>query len=108
METNRYLRSVILVLGFTTLILSSSRAQSVGDALRFSSVGFGVGSRAQSMGGAYIGVADDYSASFWNPAGLAQMRRLEFTGGIIRYQLFEQRLFFWYVRNVDEQQHGFG
>lgn len=34
------------------------------------------------MGGAFIGVADDYSASFWNPAGLAQLRRLEFTGGI--------------------------
>jgi long-subunit fatty acid transport protein len=37
----------------------------------------GIGTRALGMGGAYLGVADDYSASFWNPAGLAQIRRLE-------------------------------
>ena len=46
------------------------------------------------MGGAYIGVADDYSASFWNPAGLAQMRRLEFTGGIINSNYSNNASFF--------------
>jgi long-subunit fatty acid transport protein len=40
-------------------------------------VELGIGSRALGMGGAYIGIADDYSASFWNPAGLSQIRRLE-------------------------------
>ena len=30
-----------------------------------------VGTRAQGMGGAFVGVADDASAVFWNPAGLA-------------------------------------
>lgn len=34
----------------------------------------GVGSRAISMGGAYVGLADDYSAVFWNPAGLTQIK----------------------------------
>ncbi len=34
----------------------------------------GVGSKAIAMGGAFIGQADDYSAIFWNPAGLAQMK----------------------------------
>jgi len=33
----------------------------------------GMGARAISMGGAFIAVADDYSAVFWNPAGLTQM-----------------------------------
>ncbi len=33
-----------------------------------------IGSRAASMGGAYIGLADDYSAIFWNPAGLTQLK----------------------------------
>jgi len=33
-----------------------------------------IGSRAASMGGAYIGLADDYSAVFWNPAGLTQLK----------------------------------
>ena len=34
----------------------------------------GVGSKAIAMGGAFIGMADDYSAIFWNPAGLTQMK----------------------------------
>ena len=33
----------------------------------------GVGVRAMGMGGAYVGVADDFTAVFWNPAGLAQI-----------------------------------
>jgi len=34
----------------------------------------GVGSRALSMGGAFVGLADDWSAAFWNPAGLARLQ----------------------------------
>ncbi len=37
----------------------------------------GVGGRALSMGSAYIAIADDYSATMWNPAGLTQLRRME-------------------------------
>ena len=41
-----------------------------------------LGSRALSMGGAFVGLADDYSAIFWNPAGMAQFdkRTLGFYG----------------------------
>jgi long-chain fatty acid transport protein len=35
----------------------------------------GMGSKAIAMGGAFIGQADDYSAVFWNPAGLSQMKK---------------------------------
>src|SRR3990170_2822395 len=31
----------------------------------------GVGPRAEGMGGAFVAVADDASAVYWNPAGLA-------------------------------------
>lgn len=31
-----------------------------------------LGTRAQGMGGAFVGVADDASAVYWNPAGLAK------------------------------------
>jgi long-chain fatty acid transport protein len=34
----------------------------------------GVGSKSISMGGAFIGLADDFSAAYWNPAGLVQMK----------------------------------
>ena len=33
----------------------------------------GLGARAVTMGGAFVGLADDYSAIFWNPAGLGFM-----------------------------------
>src|SRR5437016_1140920 len=37
----------------------------------------GVGAKALSMGGAYVGLADDWTATFWNPAGLGQIKRTE-------------------------------
>jgi len=37
----------------------------------------GAGGRALAMGGAYVAVADDASAAFWNPGGLALLSRLE-------------------------------
>ncbi len=37
----------------------------------------GAGARAEGMGGAFIGVADDATALSWNPAGLTQLERPE-------------------------------
>jgi long-subunit fatty acid transport protein len=37
----------------------------------------GAGARAEALGGAFIGVADDATAIFWNPAGLTQLERPE-------------------------------
>jgi long-chain fatty acid transport protein len=39
----------------------------------------GVGARAISMGGAFRGLADDYTAVYWNPAGLAFIKDNQFT-----------------------------
>lgn len=39
---------------------------------------FGVSTRAQSMGGAFVAVADDAAAVFYNPAGLTQIKGLGF------------------------------
>jgi hypothetical protein len=33
----------------------------------------GVGARAAAMGGAFVGVADDATAMFWNAAGIARI-----------------------------------
>lgn len=38
-----------------------------------------VGARPHGMGGAFIGVADDINAVYWNPAGLVQLEGSEFT-----------------------------
>ncbi len=37
----------------------------------------GTGARARGMGGAFIGVADDATAVGWNPAGIAQLDKME-------------------------------
>ncbi len=38
----------------------------------------GVGARALGMGGAFSGIADDPSAAYWNPSGLAQIHNFQF------------------------------
>ena len=38
---------------------------------------FGVGARSMGMGGASLGLADDFTALYWNPAGLAQIQKYE-------------------------------
>ncbi len=40
---------------------------------------FGVGSRATALGGAFTAVADDFSAVWYNPAGIAQIDRAALT-----------------------------
>lgn len=38
----------------------------------------GVGTRAIGMGGAFTAIADDASAPYWNPAGLAKVKKFQF------------------------------
>jgi long-subunit fatty acid transport protein len=64
----------------------NASAQNELDAIRFSQQGLGIGARALGMGGAYTGIANDYSAIFYNPAGLGQIKRLEFNLGFDFYQ----------------------
>lgn len=42
----------------------------------------GTGGRALALGGAYRALSDDLSALYWNPAGLAHVRRIEIALGI--------------------------
>ena len=37
----------------------------------------GVGARAQSMGGAFVSLADDATAMYWNPAGIGRISGFE-------------------------------
>jgi long-chain fatty acid transport protein len=43
----------------------------------------GVGSKAINMGGAFRGLADDWSAAYWNPAGLTQLEESEVTAMLV-------------------------
>ena len=48
------------------------------DELNGSDFGMGIGARAIGLGGAFVSIADDASATFWNPAGLANMKSNQF------------------------------
>lgn len=39
-------------------------------------LGIGVGARAEALGGAFVAIADDPSALYWNPAGITQIRSI--------------------------------
>ncbi len=68
-----------LSLGLAILLLSTGGLLANGLNLN------GFGARAASMGGAFVGLADDYTAVFWNPAGLALMKTATFglTGDLL-------------------------
>jgi hypothetical protein len=46
---------------------------------KFTNFNLGFGARALGMGGAFISIADDSTASSWNPAGIAQLIKPEFS-----------------------------
>jgi long-subunit fatty acid transport protein len=75
-----------LMIAAAVLLMTSAPAgvfaQIPEDALRLGTPGIGVGARAIGMGGAYTGVASDFSALYWNPAGLAQAVHGEFSVGL--------------------------
>lgn len=53
----------------------------------------GIGARALGMGGAHLAVAEDISALYWNPAGLARIRRIELAGGLFHERINNRSTF---------------
>src|ERR1039458_8457352 len=56
--------------------------QTITDALRLGYSGIGSSARALGMGNSYIGLSDDASAGFFNPAGFGLLKKMEFSGGL--------------------------
>ncbi len=56
-----------------TILSSAFLDQGQPDATAASFLKIGIGARAEGMGGAFVGLADDPSAVYWNPAGLSQL-----------------------------------
>lgn len=68
---------LIFMVVLAALVLLAEGAVAGGYALS------GVGSRAIGMGGAFRGLADDWSAAYWNPAGLTQLEESEFNAMLV-------------------------
>lgn len=74
-----FIRIIISLLLIASINLFS---QNYNDAIRVGFPGLGNNARALGMGNSYIALSDDGSASFFNPAGLGLVKRLEFMGGL--------------------------
>lgn len=64
------------------MIATPVRAQDGGSRSVFAN---GTGSRALSMGGAFVAVADDASGLLWNPGGIGRATRFQFEAGQASY-----------------------
>ncbi|KPL18580.1 MAG: hypothetical protein AMJ92_07385 [candidate division Zixibacteria bacterium SM23_81] len=84
--------SVIIVLHVVCLGLVS-RPASADEAIQLTD-NFGLGARAMGMGGSAIAVSEDISALYWNPAGLAQVRRIEFSGSLSHQRYTSKTTYF--------------
>ncbi len=74
-------RSIALLLFSGLLMTAPAQDKVISEELFNMGTELGVGARAIGLGGAFTGIADDYSAIYWNPAGLGQMRRMEMNIG---------------------------
>lgn len=78
-------RLIIILLVSGPMLCNLAYSQSEEDARRLSYLGAGFGARALGLGTAYTGIANDYSAVYWNPAGLGQIGRNELSLGLSHY-----------------------
>jgi Uncharacterised protein family (UPF0164) len=60
----------------------------------------GVGGRAVGMGESFVAVANDASALYWNPAGIAQMQKNEVIFSHVNWPVDVQHEFFGYVHHL--------
>ncbi|QQS35265.1 MAG: PorV/PorQ family protein [Ignavibacteriales bacterium] len=72
-NTSIFKYSLSLVLLFVIALSSMSNSQTVIRKYAGEFMAIGVGSRALGMGGAFTGVANDVTASYYNPSGLANL-----------------------------------
>jgi long-subunit fatty acid transport protein len=90
-----------MVFGIVVSVFASLSVATAQEEVFQRGVELGIGARALGMGGAYIAIADDYSAAFWNPAGLTQIRRLE-GFGTLTYAQRKNNASFGSESNLDE------
>lgn len=75
----RAVRAGALLVPFLLVTAVPRPAGAVPGGTGFAFLKVGVGARAMGMGSAYVALADDPTASYWNPAGLASIKNTQVT-----------------------------
>lgn len=79
---HRVVKSSILSALFVSSLSAGALASNVGDVIDFSIHQQYLSPRAMGMGNAFVGLADDHNAIFYNPAGLARLEEGEVNMGL--------------------------
>jgi long-subunit fatty acid transport protein len=101
-------RAIYLTLFTIVLFSFAAQAQIIEDALRLSHSGNLVSPRSAGMGNAFIGLANDASALYWNPAGLGQLRAREFSFGLYNAGMSNDATMFSVTTNGSESATALG
>ena len=100
MKTKNYkYRLSLIVVCLIILVTTNAHTQFIEDALRLDYGGLGVGSRSLAMGTAYLAISDDFTATYWNPAGLAQISNFEISGGLSNISVNNDASYIGELRN---------
>jgi long-subunit fatty acid transport protein len=80
------MKKVRFILLFAGLMAYSAQGQTAEEAINLMDNEGGIGVKAHAMGNAFSPVADDYSAVYWNPAGLTQITATQVYGNLSHLQ----------------------
>lgn len=92
------------------IILSGSTSAAAGEinsntgTSAFPFLKINVGARAVSMGGAFTGLANDESALYYNPAGIASFEQKRFIAGYLNYFDDIQSGFLGYIKPINQEK----
>ncbi len=84
------------------MLISVGYTQTTDEVLEWAQYGNGFGIRAAGMGNAYNAEANDYSAIYWNPAGLASIKKSEFSAGLYHNNFQNDGTYSGTVNNEDQ------
>jgi long-subunit fatty acid transport protein len=79
------MRTILTIL-LTAAFLTNLASQTAEEAVNLLEDEQGFGARATALGNAYTALADDYSAIYYNPAGLARVKIGQFSGSLSNFK----------------------
>lgn len=96
------MKRAIFISIFILFAAAGLQAQTIQDALRLSRPATLFSPRSAGMGNAFVGLANDASALYFNPAGLGQLRQKEFSIGLANTRYSNDATMFDVITNGKE------